>query len=294
MNALFAAKTALMAGATLVLLSGFTPESYIAAIARFRCTALTSVPTMIARVVKEEARLAAADLSSVRRLTMGSAPQTQALWDKARAAFPGALLVMGYGTTEHGPSTFGPHPRGLPTPDLSLGHPLPGNEVRLVGGVSDDEGVLDVRCPAVMEGYANLPEATDNVPRDGWYWTGDVMRRDENAFYFFVGRADDMFVCSGENIYPGEVEALLERHPAVHLASVIPVADDERGQIPVAFIVLRPGAAADEAAIKAFALANALPVQHPRRVIFKAELPLTGTNKVDRRALIQEAERLLR
>ena len=111
------------------------------------------------------------------------------------------------------------------------------------------------------------------------------MRRDADGFYFFVGRADDMFVCSGENIYPGEVEGMLERHPAVHQASVVPVADDERGQVPVAFVVLRPGAAASEAELKSFALANATPVQHPRRVWFKTELPLTGTNKIDRRAL---------
>jgi acyl-CoA synthetase (AMP-forming)/AMP-acid ligase II len=293
MNALFAAKTALMAGASLVLLAGFTPESYIDAIGRFHCTALTSIPTMIARVVKEEARLAATDLGSVRRLTMGSAPQTEALWDKARAAFPGARLVMGYGTTEHGPSTFGAHPAGLPTPDLALGYPLPGNEVRLSGGPSPDEGVLEVRCPAVMEGYANLPETTARVLRDGWYWTGDVARRDRDGCYFFVGRADDMFVCSGENIYPGEVEALLERHPAVHQASVVPVADEERGQIPVAFIVLRPGGEASEAEIKQFALANAPPVQHPRRVFFEPELPLTGTSKIDRRALAEEAAGLI-
>ena len=151
MNALFSAKTALMTRASLVLLAGFTPESYIDATVRFRCTVLTSVPTMIARVVKDEARLAAADLGSVGRVTMGSAPTTQALWDKARAAFPAARLTTGYGTTEHGPSTFGPHPDGLPTPDLALGYPLPGNEVRLSGGITPDKGVLEVRCPAVME-----------------------------------------------------------------------------------------------------------------------------------------------
>ena len=293
MNALFSAKTALMTRASLVLLAGFTPESYIDATVRFRCTVLTSVPTMIARVVKDEARLAAADLGSVGRVTMGSEPTTQALWDKARAAFPAARLTTGYGTTEHGPSTFGPHPDGLPTPDLALGYPLPGNEVRLSGGITPDKGVLEVRCPAVMEGYANLPEATAKVLRDGWYWTGDVVRRGRDGFYFFVGRADDMFVCSGENIYPGEVEALLERHPAVHQASVVPVADEERGQIPVAFVVLRPGAHAGEAELKQFALGNAPPVQHPRRVFFKPELPLTGTSKIDRRALAEEAAGLI-
>ncbi len=289
MNALFAAKSAVFVGATLVLLPRFTPDSYIDAIGRFGCTALTSVPTMIARVVKDEARLAAATVGSVRRVQMGSAPQTQALWDKARVAFPGARIVMGYGTTEHGPSTFGPHPDGIPTPDLALGYPLPGNEIRLADSATPDDGVLEVRCPAVMEGYLNLPEVTAAAFRDGWYRTGDIVRRDANGFHFFVGRADDMFVCAGENIYPGEIEGLLERHPAVHQASLIPDADDERGQIPVAFVVLRPGAAASEDELKTHILAHAMPVKHPRHVWFMAELPLTGTNKIDRRALTAEA-----
>jgi acyl-coenzyme A synthetase/AMP-(fatty) acid ligase len=131
------------------------------------------------------------------------------------------------------------------------------------------------------------------VLQDGWYWTGDIVRRNREGFFFFVGRADDMFVCSGENIYPGEVEALLERHPAVHQASVVPVADEERGRIPIAFIVPRPGADIGEAELKQFALANAPPVQHPRHVFFKPELPLTGTNKIDRRALAKEAAGLI-
>lgn len=289
MNALFSAKSSLAAMATMVLLPRFTPESYIDAIGAFGCTALTSVPTMIARIIKETTRLAATDLSSVRRVRMGSAPQTQALWDKARQAFPGARIVMGYGTTEHCSATFGPHPGGLPTPDLALGYPLPGNEVRLTGGATPDEGVLEVNCPAVMEGYLNLPEQTSAVLRDGWYYTGDLMRRDNNGFYFFAGRADDMFVCSGQKVYPGEVEALLERHPSVHQASVVPVGDDERGQVPVAFVVLRPGFSADEAGLKSYVVANAIPVKHPRRVWFERELPLTGTNKIDRRALAEAA-----
>lgn len=289
MNALFATKLALATHGTMVLLPGFTAQGYIAAIGRWRCTALTSVPTMMARVVKESALLAATDVSSVRRVTMGSAPQTQALWDKVRAAFPGARLISGYGTTEHGPATFGPHPEGKPTPDLSLGVTLPGNEVRFTGGANEDEGVLEVRCPAVMTLYLNLPERTQRATRDGFYVTGDVMRRDADGFVFFVGRADDMFVCSGENVFPGEVERLLELHPLVHQASVVPVPDEERGQIPVAFVVPRAGAASDEAVLKRFVLENALPVMHPRRVFFRSELPLTGTNKIDREALMREA-----
>jgi acyl-CoA synthetase (AMP-forming)/AMP-acid ligase II len=140
-----------------------------------------------------------------------------------------------------------------------------------------------------MEGYLNLPEATAAALRDGWYHTGDIVRRDANGFHFFVGRADDMFVCAGENIYPGEIEGLLERHKAVHQASLVPVADDERGQIPVAFVVLRPGAEASEDELKSHVLAHAMPVKHPRRIWIVPELPLTGTNKIDRRALAADA-----
>jgi long-chain acyl-CoA synthetase len=293
MNGLFAAKMAFLSHATLILLPNFTPASYIAAIDRHRPTTINALPTMLARILKEEALLAATDRGSVRRVLMGSAPSTQALWDKARLAFPGARIATGYGTTEHGPANFGPHPDGLPTPDLSPGYPLPGTEFRLVGGDSDGEGVLEARCPAVMKGYANLPEATAQVLHDGWYNTGDVFRRDENGFYFFVGRNDDMFVTSGENIWPGEVERVIERHPAVHQASVVPLPDEERGQIPVAFAVLRPGMTAGDDDIKQFVLFHLPPVKHPRHVFFRDELPLTATTKIDKKRLAAEAAEAL-
>jgi acyl-CoA synthetase (AMP-forming)/AMP-acid ligase II len=124
---------------------------------------------------------------------------------------------------------------------------------------------------------------------DGYYNTGDLMRRDQHGFYYFVGRADDMFVCNGENVYPGDVEQMLERHPDIHQACVVPVPDDIRGQKPVAFIVLAPGATMTVQAVKDFALANGPAYQHPRQVAFVPELPLAGTNKIDRQALITRA-----
>jgi acyl-coenzyme A synthetase/AMP-(fatty) acid ligase len=120
-----------------------------------------------------------------------------------------------------------------------------------------------------------------------------VFRRDEAGFYYFVGRADDMFVSGGENVYPGEVEKLLERHPDIHQAVVVPVEDALKYRKPVAFVVPRPGAAPSEAAVKAFALANAAPYLHPRRVWLLDEMPLAGTNKIDRRALADRAARLV-
>jgi acyl-CoA synthetase (AMP-forming)/AMP-acid ligase II len=277
---------------TVVLLPGFTPASYLAAVAAYRCTILTSVPTMIAMVLRERALLATTDVSSVAFVRMGSAPVTQALLDGARAAFPKAAVGIVYGTTEAGPIVFGPHPEGVPTPDLALGYPSPRVEVRLVDrdGREAQEGVLHMRCPALMTHYHKLPEATRGVlTADGFYVSGDIFRRDADGFYTFIGRADDMFVCSGENIFPGEVETMLERHPAIDQACVVPVPDEIRGQKPVAFIVATPGARLSEDEVKQFALDHAPPYQHPRRVWFVDELPLAGTNKVDRKLLMSRA-----
>jgi acyl-CoA synthetase (AMP-forming)/AMP-acid ligase II len=295
MNALGLSKLALAGHATVVLLPQFRAASYIEAIGRYRCTWLTSVPTMMALVARETALLARTDLSSVERVGMGSAPLTQRLVDRVRAAFPGALLTNGYGTTETGPVSFGPHPDGHPRPDLALGYPAAGVDVRLVDG--DDrnaaQGVLELRTPALMSGYHNLSERTAQVmTADGYYVTGDVMRRDELGFYYFVGRADDMFVCGGENIYPGEVELVLERHPRIAQACVVPVDDEVRGQKPVAFVVAGPGARLSEDEVKDWALRHAPPYQHPRHVAFVDELPLAGTNKIDRHALAARAAAL--
>src|SRR5262249_29797941 len=142
--------------------------------------------------------LATLDLTSVKAVTIGSAPLTEALVARVQAMFPNATISNGYGTTEAGPSIFEDHPRGLPRPLLSLGYPLAEVGVRLVGG-TDEEGVLHVRSPAMFSEYLNLPEVTHEKLRDGWYDTGDVMRRDAEGFYYFTGRADDMFVCGGEN-----------------------------------------------------------------------------------------------
>jgi len=243
---------------------------------------------MIAMMLRDRASLAANDLSAVEGVRMGSAPITQALIDQVRSVFPKAQISNGYGTTEAGPVVFGPHPQGLPQPELSTGYPHPEVQLRLVsdGREVEDEGTLEMKCGALMTHYHKLPEVTARaLTADGYYRTGDVFRRDADGFFFFVGRADDMFVCGGENIYPGEVEKMLERHPDIHQAAVLPVPDELKGHKPVAFLVQAPGATLDEQAVKAFALANAPAYQHPRRVFFIDEMPLAGTNKIDKRRL---------
>jgi acyl-CoA synthetase (AMP-forming)/AMP-acid ligase II len=290
MNALALAKLACAAHATIVLLPQFTARAYIEAIERHRCTWLTAVPPMLAMMLRETEVLARTDLSSVEFVRMGSAPVSASLMQALRRVFPQAVITNAYGTTEAGPVVFGPHPRGLPQPEMSVGYPHPQVELRLVDGANRDaeQGVLEMKCPAVMLGYHNRPERP--FTEDGFYITGDVFRRDENGFFHFVGRSDDMFVSGGENIYPAEVERMLERHPAVAQAAVVPIDDEIKGQKPVAFIILKPGLKTTAEEIKRFALANGPAYLHPRSVWFVDELPLASTNKVDRAALRRLAE----
>lgn len=301
MNALINLKFAFYNNATAVLLPSFSARSYIAAIEAHRVTWLTSVPTMLAMVAKEigDAPPPPA-FREVTRIFMGSSPFGQSLLERVRKLFPNAVVSNGYGTTEAGPAVFSRHPDGLPTPDLSMGYPLSGVELRIVDESGEpisgpEEGVLQMRTPALTPGYLNLPEQTARAIRDGWYDTKDVVRRDNDGFYYFVGRADDMFVSGGENIYPGEVEKILERQPGVQQAVVVPVADEIKQALPFAFVVREPNSAepeVDEAAIKQWALQNGPAYQHPRWVEFVEAMPLAGTNKIDRAALKERARML--
>lgn len=290
MNALALAQLACAAHATMVLLPQFTTRAYIEAIERFQCTWLTSVPPMIAMMLQEKTLLASTGLSSVAYLRMGSAPVSPALMAGIREVLPHTLVTNAYGTTEAGPVVFGLHPDGLPQPELSVGYPHPEVQLRLGddGQRQADTGVLEMRCPALMLGYHNRPDLRPFTD-DGFYSTGDVFRRDAQGFYYFVGRVDDMFVSGGENIYPGDVEKMLETHPAIEQACVVPIDDDIKGQKPVAFVIQRAGEALTEEAVKQYALTHAPAYQHPRSVWFLEALPLSSTNKVDRQRLAAEA-----
>jgi acyl-CoA synthetase (AMP-forming)/AMP-acid ligase II len=292
MNALALAKLASAAHATVVLLPRFEARAYIEAIGRYRPTWLTAVPPMIAMMLRETQALAQADLSSVEFIRMGSAPVSQSLMAAIHRTLPKAKVTNAYGTTEAGPVVFGPHPKGLPQPENSVGYPHPKVQLRLVDGDNRDadQGVLEMKCPAVMLGYHNRPDVPSPIKPDGFYVTGDVFRRDRDGFYYFVGRTDDMFVSGGENIYPADVERMLERNPDVAQAVVVPVDDDIKGTKPVAFIIPKAGRKPSEDGIKKFALANAPAYQHPRFVWFVDELPLATTNKVDRGALRKLAQ----
>ncbi|HTL22005.1 MAG TPA: class I adenylate-forming enzyme family protein [Steroidobacteraceae bacterium] len=288
MNALFNLSVCLLNGIEVVLMPRFDAAAHLKATAEYRCTHLSGIPTMFALMARQQDLIKTLDLSSVKAVTIGSAPLTEALVERVQAMFPQAAISNGYGTTEAGPSIFEEHPGGVPRPLLSLGYPLPEVEVRLVGGATADEGVLQVRSPAMFTEYLNLPAVTHEKLQDGWYDSGDVMRRDAQGFYYFTGRADDMFVCGGENVFPGEVEKMLERHPAVLQAAVVPVPDEIKGEIPIAFVVLKDRSVTPEE-LKRFALESGPAFSHPRAFVVVDELPVASTHKLDKRPLMARA-----
>tara|TARA_B100001245_G_scaffold121734_2_gene89545 strand:+ start:3121 stop:4614 length:1494 start_codon:yes stop_codon:yes gene_type:complete len=295
-NASMGSKLAFASGGTVVLLPEFSARGYLEAIDEEQVTMCGGVPTMYALVTAElNESQRSYDLSSVQRVLIGSAPMTEALFDDVQALFPDAFVTNGYGTTE-AVLEFGPHPDGLPRPKITLGYQHPKVELKLVdpeNGAESNHGELWVRSKGVMNGYHDLPAINADKLTDGWYHTGDLMSRDDDGWYFFVGRVDDMFVCAGENIYPDSVEQMLEQHPAVHQAVVVPVADELKGQLPAAFVRIESGAQMSVEELKQFALENGPAYAHPRHIWFVEEIPLASTSKVDRAGLVERATELL-
>ena len=291
-NAMNAVKSVLVGGSSVVLMRKFDARRYIDAISRYRVTVLSGVPTIFAMILQQRDLLEGRDFSFVRLATMGGAPASDALIDAVAEVFHEAQIFLIFGITETGAALFGSHPEKKPRPRHSIGWPIKGNEFRLVGGEDDTFGILHVSGPGMMNGYHNNPAEMARRLKDGWFDTGDVVRRDAEGWYYFVGRSDDMFVSSGHNIYPGEVELMLERHPDIEQAVVVPVPDEIKYRIPYAFIVKRSGTDLSEEDVRAYALKNAPPYQYPRKVIFLPTMPLNGVGKIDRKGLEARAREL--
>lgn len=295
MNALALAKMACLAHATIVLLPEFNTQTYVAAVKKYQVTWLTAVPPMIAMMLHDAAAMAEADFSSIEILRMGSAPVSASLLQSISKVMPHVQIMNAYGTTEGGPVVFAPHPAGLSLPHLSVGVASPDVEIRLndQGNINTDSGILELRSPGLLRGYhksqSRTPPLKNPFTEDGFYITGDVFRRDQEGFYYFIGRSDDMFVCGGENIYPGQIEKLLEAHPDVEQAAVVGIDDEIKGQKPVAFVIKKLGSMISEQDLKAYTLSNAPAYQHPRYIWFVDALPLATTNKIDKTKLIESA-----
>jgi acyl-CoA synthetase (AMP-forming)/AMP-acid ligase II len=290
-----AVKPFLLSGGSVVILPGFDAKEVIRAIDRYKVTYLTGVPAMYKMLLAEKELLAQHDVSSIRYALCGSAEVPDELLTEFREVF-GAPIAESYGLTEGGPvpvvnNRWALKKRG------SCGVAFPGCDVRLIddGGrdvAVDEVGELVTRNPGVARGYWKLPEVWARKYRDGWLHTGDLMRRDADGYYYFVGRKDDMMNVGGENVYPKEVEDLLLRHPNLRDACVVPAPHAVKGEVPIAFVVERERGLTGEDDVKRFFLERGAPYAHPRRVVLLEALPLSGTGKIDRAALRAQARDL--
>lgn len=296
----FAASVNMNAGfatySTLVLLPRFSPSDVIRALREHPISYLAGVPTMywtLLRALTDDT-----DARVIARLRIavsaGSAlPATVA--QEFRKRF-GTTILEGYGMSETSPTvTFSP--LGAPPRPGSAGLPIWGVEVRLTDENGDtidgpDKiGEIAVRGPNVMLGYHNRPEATGEVLRDGWLYTGDLARRDEDGWYYVVDRKKDMIIRGGYNVYPREIEDVLMRHEAVSLAVVVGVPDPKYGEEIKAFIVRRPGVSVTEGEIVAWGRQQMAAYKYPRTVTFvnENEIPMTSTGKPRKRDLAASA-----
>ena len=293
MNALALSKLACAAHATVVLLPRFEAKAYIEAIGHYRPTWLTAVPPMIAMMLREREAMEKTDLSSVEFIRMGSAPVSEALMAGDPQGVSQGQVTNAYGTTEAGPVVFGPHPKGLPQPENSVGYPHP------EGAVAPGRR----REPQCRSGRAGneMPGADERLSQPARREAA-VHRRTAStspatcsaatatAFTIFSAAPTTCSSRAARTSIPPTSSACWRQHPDVSQAVVIPVDDDIKGTKPVAFVIPKAGRKPTEDAIKKYALENAPAYQHPRFVWFVDELPLASTNKVDRAALRKLAQ----
>ena len=272
-------------GEPCVLLPMFDPAAALDAIERFRCTLTLALPAMMQFILEEQVRKPR-DLSSLKVIFAGGDSVPVALQERVRAVM-GVGMVEGLAQTETGPSIVNP----VRAPKLgSLGVADRGVDLRIVDGAGIDvpdgvPGELLVRSPAVCSGYWQNPEATADALRDGWFYTGDLVSRDADGYYWFRGRLKEIIIRGGSNISPQEVEEALYTHPEILEAGVVGLPHDVWGEMVVAVIALRDGATSGADDIREHARQTLADYKVPEQVHFLPVLPKGATGKVHRKAL---------
>ncbi|MFZ3229624.1 MAG: class I adenylate-forming enzyme family protein [Pseudobdellovibrio sp.] len=221
---------------TLVLMKEYDSNKFAIVIQLYKVNYVTVVPAMMSIFVKEYELTGGIDLSSVLLINFSSAPLSENLVTSVKSIFPKVRYILNrYGLSEVGPGLFQVfHPKGIPLPPLSVGYPRNGIEYKI------DEGVLKIKSPSMALGYLSSNEdSKSSLDENGFFNTKDLFKTDENGFYFYLGRNDDMINCGGENIYPLEIERLLESHPVVVQAIVVSVFDEIKGEKPYAFVLIK-------------------------------------------------------
>jgi acyl-CoA synthetase (AMP-forming)/AMP-acid ligase II len=283
MNGLFQMQRALAAGCDLVVMSEFQAKNCLQLIDQFGVNLITGVPSIMALLTKQLSVTPNWNVSSITRIISSSAPISRNLYDTVKKTFANAKIFIGYGSTEAGPGIFIEHPT-LPTPEMSVGYPNPNIEYRLV------DQVLHVRSPYMMTNHNNHNKA---FTLDGYFITKDLFSVDSQGFYYFLGRADDMFVCGGQNIYPRHLESILETHENVIQSAVIGLADQVKGVKPYAFVTVKNDCQLGSSQLEIYMQSKLPANQCPRKIWIVDALPMTGTNKVNKNDLEQQAHKLL-
>lgn len=283
-------------GNTHVIVPAFSPELVLDTIERCRVTHAVLVPTMIQMMVDHPTMKKMRDLSSLKSVTYGASPISEAVLDRAMEALPGVGFSQAYGMTELSP---------LATINPAYYHSAEGRnlgklraagragfcvELRIVDAAGTEVprgtvGEVIARGPNVMQGYWNKPEATAQALRDGWMHTGDGAWMDDDGFIFIADRLKDMIISGGENIFSAEVENALAQHPCVASCAVIGIPSDAWGESVHAVVVNKPGQSIEAEELIAHCKQLIAPYKCPRSVEFRDALPLSGAGKILKTAL---------
>ncbi|KAB7628313.1 acyl-CoA synthetase [Alkalilimnicola sp. S0819] len=279
----------IQAGGTNIVCKSFDTDQAFDLLDGGQATVYFNVPTAFIRM-QQHPRWKEANFRSLRFVISGGAPCPapvfERFWEKS------VDFRTGYGLTEAGPNTFWLPSKQIRQKPGAVGYPLFHIEVKLLnvtgGEVTqpDQPGELLIRGPHRTTGYWNNPMATAQfIDDEGWLHTGDLAHFDEDGAFTIIGRAKDMYISGGENVYPAVVESVLYGHPDVVEASVIGVPDAHWGEVGSAVLVLRPGSKTAEAELEAYLRERIAGYKVPKNYVFIDELPKTGAGKIDRRAL---------
>jgi long-chain acyl-CoA synthetase len=260
----------------------------IGLIREHRATTFVGIPSMYAAMLTSK-KGGAEDLRTLKYAVSGGEPLPEDICRRFHERF-GLRINEGYGLTETAPCTNWCRPEEWKL--HSVGKTLTGIETRIVDLETGDdqpaneEGEVRFRGPNVMQGYYNLPEETAEAFDDrGFFRTGDIGKLDEEGHLYITGRLKEMLIVGGENVFPREIEEVLNRHPSIHASAVLGQMDDVRGEVPIAFVELEEGAPFDETELKQWCQKSLAGYKVPRDIRVLDELPRNPTGKIMRREL---------
>jgi long-chain acyl-CoA synthetase len=277
-------------GACQVTIPKFSPQSFCETVERERVSHTVLVPTMI-NLMNQFSQLNKYDLTSLEQLAYGGSPMAPELIRRVREVLPNIKLLQGYGLSETGFLTVLRDHEHTEKKLLSCGRSCLGIDVQVVDESGNEvpvgqAGELVARGANVMRGYWNNPEATQLAFHNGLFRTGDVGYQDADGYFFILDRLKDMIVTGGENVYSGEVEAVIYEHPSVREAAVFGIPDPQWGELVTACVVLKPGQVLGADALIAYCRRSLANYKIPRRVEFsETELPKNAAGKILKRVL---------